>query len=180
VIDFCKGKPIGVEAATQMMMAAFESTYSRPLTQLEARDIMHTFVAMEAAEEGTPKRKEGSSKTQKRKAIAEPSSTETNYPEIFVNGSNVPPEVIDKFAREAIAQIGDEITSFVSSAWGQSAAKFHPIIGVGGGIHYFYKHLKKRIPHLTRPTDDPVYANARGYARTAQHLLEKKQQKVKV
>src|SRR5438552_2103115 len=41
VTDFCKGKPLGVESATQMVMDAFESKHNRPLSRLEAREIMH-------------------------------------------------------------------------------------------------------------------------------------------
>jgi len=66
------------------------------------------------------------------------------------------------------------------AAWRQSdsssavAARFSPVLNIGGGVFYFFEVLKKRIPHLTRPEEDPVYANARGYAQAAVRLLAKK------
>jgi len=153
VVEFCKGKPIGVESATQMMMNSFESKHGFPLSPLEARGIMHAFVA-----------------PGKRK----------NYPQLSVFGKPIPPEEIDGLVREAVTQTGEEVVSFVAAAWRQSdsssavAARFSPVLNIGGGVFYFFEVLKKRIPHLTRPEEDPVYANARGYAQAAVRLLAKK------
>jgi hypothetical protein len=54
------------------------------------------------------------------------------------------------------------------------AARFSPVLAIGGGVYYFFSELQKRIPHLERP-DDPVHANARGYAQASARLLTKKQ-----
>src|SRR5947207_383011 len=40
VTEYCKGKPLGVDSATQMLMDTFESKYDRSLSLLEAREIM--------------------------------------------------------------------------------------------------------------------------------------------
>src|SRR5207248_8188594 len=45
VTDFCKGKPLGVESATQIVQDAFESKHNRPLSRLEAREIMHAYAS---------------------------------------------------------------------------------------------------------------------------------------
>src|SRR5436305_3306682 len=51
IIEFCKGKPIGVESATKMMMDAFEFSRGIPLSLLDARGIMYAYVAAEQAAE---------------------------------------------------------------------------------------------------------------------------------
>src|SRR6266566_10056042 len=45
VTDYCKGKPLGVESATQMFMDTFESKYDRSLSMLEAREIMYAYAS---------------------------------------------------------------------------------------------------------------------------------------
>jgi plasmid segregation protein ParM len=152
VTEYCKGKPIGVEMATQMMMDAFENKYDRPLSLLEAREIMHAYA----------------------------SSGEINYPEISSYGTAVSKHELEKLVKEAVTQVGSEIASFVASAWRQSdrdavAASFKPVLNIGGGVYYFYNFLKQRIPHLSRP-DDPIHANALGYCNLAGRLLIRRTQ----
>jgi hypothetical protein len=153
VVEYCKGKPVGVEMATQMMMDAFENKYDRPLSLLEAREIMHAF----AAQGETAK-----------------------YPEVSAYGQAISHYDLERLVKEAVAQVGSEIVSFVASAWRQSdrdavAASFKPVLNIGGGVYYFYNFLKKRIPHLSRP-DDPVHANGIGYCTLAGRLLIRKTQ----
>ncbi len=152
VTDYCKGKPLGVESATQMLMDTFESKYERSLSLLEAREIMHAYA----------------------------SNGSVDYPDIAVYGRTVSAPVLERLATEAVTQVGSEIVSFIASAWRQSdrdavAASFKPVLHVGGGIYYFYHLLKKRIPHLSRP-DDPIHANALGYCSLAGRLLIRKTQ----
>ncbi|HTI14308.1 MAG TPA: ParM/StbA family protein [Dictyobacter sp.] len=153
MVEYCKGKPVGVEVATQMMMDAFEHKYDRPLSLLEAREIMH--------------------------AYASPAEY-ASYPEISVYGQAINKYELERLVKEAITQVGSEIVSFVASAWRQSdrdsvAASFKPVLNIGGGVYYFYNFLKQRIPHLSRP-DDPVHANALGYCNLANRLLVRKAQ----
>src|SRR5437763_10391738 len=152
VTDYCKGKPLGVESATQMLMDTFESKYERSLSLLEAREIMYAYA----------------------------SNGSVDYPDIAVYGRTVSTHILERLATEAVTQIGSEIVSFIASAWRQSdrdavAASFKPVLHVGGGVYYFYNFLKKRIPHLSRP-DDPIHANALGYCSLASRLLIRKVQ----
>ncbi|MBE3561953.1 MAG: ParM/StbA family protein [Ktedonobacteraceae bacterium] len=152
VTEYCKGKPLGVEAATQLLMDAFENKYDRALSLLEAREIMYAFA----------------------------SRGEIDYPEISVYGKTVRPSELNRLAQESVTQIGSEIASFVAAAWRQSdrdavAASFRPVLNIGGGVYYFHHVLKQRIPHLSRP-DDPIHANALGYSNLAGRLLMRKVQ----
>ncbi|GCE30422.1 hypothetical protein KDA_59060 [Dictyobacter alpinus] len=155
VVEYCKGKPVGVEMATQMVMDSFENKYDRPLSLFESREIMHAYAAQEQGE------------------IA-------RYPEISSYGQTIGHYDLERLVKEAVAQVGSEIVSFVASAWRQSdrdavAASFKPVLNIGGGVFYFYSFLKKRIPHLSRP-DDPVHANCIGYCTLAGRLLIRKVQ----
>jgi hypothetical protein len=152
VTEYCKGKPVGVELATQMIMDAFENKYDRPLSLLEAREIMHAYA----------------------------SQGERRYPDISSYGETISVYELERLVKEAITQVGSEIVSFVASAWRQSdrdavAASFKPVLNVGGGVYYFYNYLKQRIPHLSRP-EDPINANALGYCTLAGRLLMRKPQ----
>jgi len=150
VTDFCKGKPLGVESATQMVMDAFESKHNRPLSRLEAREIMHAYA----------------------------SSGTRPYPEIAAYGRTIEAYLLERLVKEAINQVGLEIVSFVAATWRQSdrgavAASFKPALNIGGGVYYFYSVLRGRIPHLARPAD-PIHANAQGYCTLAARLLSRK------
>lgn len=151
VTDFCKGKPLGVEAATQLFIDLCERKYDRTLSRLEAREIMHAYA----------------------------SNGERSYPDITVYGRSIGTDKLERLATEAVAQVGSEIVSFVGSAWRQNdrgavAASFKPVLCIGGGVYYFYSVMKKRIPHLLRP-GDPIHANALGYCTLASRLLQRTQ-----
>jgi len=150
VTDYCKGKPIGVETATQMLMDTFENKFERSLSLLEARELMFAYA----------------------------SKGELSYPDIAVYGKTINPHDLERLVKEAVTQVGGEIASFVAAAWRQSdrdavAASFKPVLNIGGGVYYFHKVLKRRIPHLSYP-DDPVHANALGYSVLAGRLLVRK------
>ncbi len=84
VIEYCKGKPLGVELATQMMIDAFENKHDRPLSLLEAREIMHAYA----------------------------SQGEISYPEISAYGKTIGKYDLERLAKEAVTQVGSEIASF--------------------------------------------------------------------
>lgn len=152
VTEYCKGKPVGVESATQMFMDSFEARYHRSLSLLEAREVMYAYA----------------------------SKGKRPYPGLAVYGNVVDEYELEHLAHEAIVQVGSEIVSFVASAWRQSdrdavAASFNPVLCIGGGVYYFFDFLKKRIPHLARP-EDPIHANALGYSNLAGRLLMRKTQ----
>jgi plasmid segregation protein ParM len=150
--EYCKGKPLGVESATQILMNTFEAKFKRPLSRSEARRMMRASVSQE----------------------------QVPFPEVTVYGKAIDSSQVEHLAAEAITQIGTEIVSFVASAWRQSdqgavAASFKPVLAIGGGVYYFYSVLKEQIPHLARTTD-PIHANAHGYCTLASRLLARKQQ----
>lgn len=150
VTDFCRGKPLGVEAAAQLLIDLCERKYDRTLSLLEAREIMHAYASNE----------------------------QQDYPDITVYGRSIGGDNLGRLTSEAVTQVGSEIVSFVSSAWRQNdrgavAASFKPVLCIGGGVYYFYRAMKKRIPHLSRP-DDPIHANALGYCTLASRLIQRK------
>ncbi len=150
--EYCKGKPLGVESATQILMDTFEGKFKRPLSRSEARTMMHAFA----------------------------SQGQLAYPDITAYGRSIEPDQVERLAREAVTQVGTDIVSFVASAWRQSdqgavAASFKPVLNIGGGVYYFYSLLKQQIPHLVRAAD-PLHANAHGYCTLAARLLARKQQ----
>jgi plasmid segregation protein ParM len=149
--EFCKNIHVGVETATQLVCDAFETKYApRTLSALEAREVMRAYAT------GT------SLKTRK-------------YPKITVYGEPVPVTILDDFVTKSVTQAGGDIASFVASAWRQAggAARFNPVLLIGGGFYYYSAILKERIKHLQSP-EEPTYANAVGYAKLAEKQLKKR------
>src|SRR3989440_3335805 len=83
VTEYCKGKPLGVDSATQILMDTFENKYNRPLSLLEAREVMYAYA----------------------------SNGDRGYPDIAVYGKTVSMIELDRLAREAVRQVGSEIAS---------------------------------------------------------------------
>lgn len=150
MLEFCKNKHIGVESATLLLCDAFEQKYApRTLSALEAREILRTY-----ASNKNPKHRK--------------------YPQITVYGEAVPATVLDDFASRVVRKVGEDIASFVISSWRQAggAARFSPVLLIGGGYYYFSEMVQARIKHLRSP-EDPTFANALGYANLAGKLMKK-------
>src|SRR5579875_404407 len=148
--EFCRGKPLGVATAAEAIKAAFEEKHEYPLTDLEARDILHAYV----------------------------SHGSKSYPEITAYGKEINPLAIEKVVKQAVTDVGAEIVSFTASSWRQSergavAVSFKPVLCIGGGTFYFYSSLKERIPHISR-VSNPVHANAIGYCTLAAQLYNRR------
>ncbi len=148
--EFCRGKPLGVATAAEAIKAAFEEKHEYPLTDLEARDILHAYV----------------------------SHGSKSYPEITAYGKEINPLAIEKIVKQAVTDVGAEIVSFTASSWRQSergavAVSFKPVLCIGGGTFYFYSSLKERIPHISR-VSNPVHANAIGYCTLAAQLYNRR------
>ncbi len=149
MLEFCRNKHIGVETATLLLCNAFEQKYApRTLSALEAREILRTY-----ASNKNPKQRK--------------------YPQITVYGEAVPATVLDDFATRVVRKVGEDIASFVISSWRQAggAARFSPVLLIGGGYYCFSAMVQERIKHLRSP-DDPTFANALGYARLAAKLMK--------
>ncbi len=145
--EFCKNDHLAVETAAEIMRSELENKY-RSLSAIEVREIMYAYAS-----------------TDKKK----------KYPALYHNGNLIPPEVLEAATHQGVVQVANDIISFVSASWRQAggASRFKPVLCIGGGKFFFFEYLKKRIPHLTAP-DDPVHANARGYAtKAAQRLAQR-------
>lgn len=154
MVQFCKGRPIGVVTAEDRFRRAFQKAFRTPLSDLDVRLIMIAY----ANSEGHPKKQ---------------------YPPIVINGRLIKGDEIDPLVTEAVEQTADEIVSFVASAWRESdltaaiASRFNPCVLIGGGAWFFFEALHKRIKHLQRHSD-PVFANSIGYCRYSQAQIDKK------
>ena len=149
--DLCKGKDVAVESATGLMKTAFLQKYKRSLTDREARDVMRAF---------------GSGKKHA-------------FPLLSVNGNAVPVEALQNMVEQAVEVIAEDIVSFVAATWGNAISRFSLVLLVGGGTYFFYAAIKNRIEHVL-VHDDPVFANALGYATLAARKLAKLSQEAVV
>jgi hypothetical protein len=142
----CAGKALGVEIAGDLLSANFQRKYGRVLKSYEVRRILRAH------------------------------ASRSPMPHIVARGEQVPD--LDSMTREALKQIGDEIISFVSSKWSESeagsevASSFSSVLSIGGGAHYFYDQLQKRVPNL-QFIEHPEEANAYGYAVFAESQLQR-------
>jgi len=68
-----------------------------------------------------------------------------------------------------INDIGDEIVRTAQQYWGQGAGTYRQVLVIGGGAHLWRDHIKKAFTHA-RVLDEPVMANARGFAKFAAYL----------
>jgi plasmid segregation protein ParM len=148
VAEFCKGKPIGVATAEQILRSAFEKKYKFPLTDLEARNIMFAYA--------------NTAKAKKKP-----------YTEISNRGNKITASELEQLADEAVQETTQEIVSFVAATWRESdrssalAVRFDPCLIIGGGAYYFFEALHARIQHLQKP-EDPLFANAAGFAKASE------------
>jgi hypothetical protein len=153
-IEYCKGRPLGVETAAELIKTICEQKYECSLTNVETRDILHAYASNDLSA----------------------------YPKVSVYGKAISPLSLAKLAKEAVEETGSEILSYIASAWnendqGKVGSRFSPLLNIGGGVFYFYSMLKARIPHLSRPAD-PVHANALGYCTLASYQLAKQAHRV--
>lgn len=90
-----------------------------------------------------------------------------SYP--LLSNDGTPIHDLPALTNDALKQIGDAITSFVSATWRSSegnkkvASGFNSVLLVGGGAYYFYERLHEKIPHLVF-IEQPEEANSYGYA----------------
>jgi hypothetical protein len=187
---------VGVLSASQMIQETFEAKYEAPLDALETRMMMYAYASklevqaaleQKAEEEaaandtatGTEHGKKGKAKRRGKSAAT---SVKAEYPDMTVAGTTISPQEIEQLVHEAVDTVSQEIASFIQSSWRQSdatnavATRFSPVIAIGGGVKYFFRLLRLRIPHLQMPSD-PSFANAQGYAQTAVKLLMRKWEK---
>ncbi len=146
----CDGKPLGVELAADLLSANFQRLYGRPLNHDERRGILYAY----------------------------PQYSNQPYPEIYVKGKQV--TNLKELASQAIASVGNDIASFVSTTWNESeqsggvASSFARVLLVGGGAYFFHEQIARTIPEV-QLASHPEEANALGYAALAEGQLQRRQ-----
>lgn len=144
ILHQCKGKDLGVEAAADLLSARFQHRYHRPLKPSEIRELLHAH------------------------------AHKRTYPTISASGVQVGEYELSSWIEGALANIGNDIASFVGSVWNASesgavGSDIGLVLLVGGGAYYFAEPLRARIPHLVVP-HRPELANAIGYAALANEV----------
>ncbi len=145
--NLCKGKDVGVEAVADLLSNRFQTRYQRPLKPSETREILHAHI------------------------------NKRTYRSVSVNGRTIPEGEIRQSVENALASIGSDIASFVSTTWnasesGSVGSDIGMVVLVGGGAYYFADIMRARIPHLVIP-QQPELANAIGYAALAEQLQQR-------
>lgn len=140
----CDGRPLGVEAAADLLRANFQQKYKRALKPQEVRNIFRAYAHNQA------------------------------YPDILARGEPVRDlDVFTRDALLHVGnEITSFVSSKwnESEDGTEIASSFSTVLCIGGGAHYFYKQLQERIPNL-RFVADPEEANAYGYAVFAEQQL---------
>ena len=147
ILHLCKGKDVGVEAVADLLSNRFQTRYQRPLKPSETREILHAHI------------------------------NKRTYRSVSVNGRTIPEGEIRQSVENALASIGSDIASFVSTTWnasesGSVGSDIGMVVLVGGGAYYFADIMRARIPHLVIP-QQPELANAIGYAALAEQLQQR-------
>jgi hypothetical protein len=151
VQDSCKGTPIGVETAADIIKSLCEQKHDLEVSDYDAHRILRAYS----------------------------SGGSVQYPTLTSYSREVPWIAQQTMAQDAVSTTAERIVSFVASTWnenerGSVGSRYSTVLNVGGGTFYFNQALKRRIPHLSRPSD-PVHANALGYSTLASRLGEQKQ-----
>lgn len=144
LIPLCKGTPLGVEMAAEMLDSTFEEHTGRALTLQEMRQLVRSAVG------------------------------NGQYPLLYANGQEISSIDLHQWTEDALRSVGRDITTFLSQTWasgelGAVATDLAKVLLVGGGAYAFYRDVVRLIPHVTVPSQ-PELANALGYAELAFHL----------
>ncbi len=83
----------------------------------------------------------------------------------------VPARDLQRLISEALLTVGNDIASFIESAWSSNPDIEHALL-VGGGAYYFKDPIIERFPYVKVPSE-PEYANVQGYAALSAHTLAK-------
>jgi plasmid segregation protein ParM len=152
ILPRCTGRDLGIEAAADQLSARFQARYHRPLKLSELRDILRAHAQRRA------------------------------YPVISANGAQVNTYELRQWTEQALANLGNEIASFIGSAWNASesgavGSDIGRVLLVGGGAYYVVEPLRARISHLV-VSPHPELANALGYAALANELSQRERVRI--
>ena len=152
VADMSQGRAIGVEQVGKILSNFFDIYYKRPLSYDERRVLLYRY------------------------------SEGIELPALKAQGKIVDKGQLRGWIEQAIADVAQDVASFVSSipGWGTSekgtvAGNIDPLFVVGGGTYYFFDAIKERIPHAKKLAVQSEYANAEGYAHLARRSLQRSQ-----
>jgi hypothetical protein len=155
VIGKCKSYDCGVETAFDIFRDEFEANFRWSLSTSDIARIQKCYV------------------------------TNKQYSEIpSVQNSEADVKKVDLLVEKAVRSTGRNISDFISRIWSSSlktdivASDTNLVLLIGGGAYYFERDLRPIFgKRLTVPVN-PEYANALGYAKLAQHYLQKEKSKV--
>jgi len=99
------------------------------------------------------------------------------FPTLTVGDKKVSSVQVQKWADDAVLQVGAKINEFVSRTWrsggrGQVAFDFEKVSVVGGGAYYFEQEIQKIIGKA-RSTSQPELQNVLGYGVYAHRIAER-------
>jgi hypothetical protein len=133
----CDGKPLGVEAAGDLLSTNFQRKYGRPLKNMEIRKAMRAYVRND------------------------------DYPVIIARGTEVMDlrelvqDALTQIGNEIVSFVSAKWNDAETGS--EVASSFSTVMCIGGGAYYFYDSLLERIPNLLF-IETPEEANAYGYA----------------
>ncbi|MBO0777246.1 MAG: ParM/StbA family protein [Ktedonobacteraceae bacterium] len=148
--DQCESADLGVETAGDRIIQAFEQRFDYPLTMADARELLRLSVSGQQY---------------------------LRVPSVANAGADVV-EVGDLIERELRA-VGEEIAKFLKRLWSSSLKRdvvlsdVSKVLLIGGGAYYFSTDLQPLFKNRLMVIERPEYANARGYAKLAQHFLQR-------
>ncbi len=152
VADMCKSLDVGVESAFDELVTRFEAEFRYPLSATDARAIQECYVHG------------------KRYDVVP-----------TVVNAEVDPMKVDTMVDEILRETGEQIASFIKRAWSSSlktevvVSDAQTILLIGGGAYYFEMDLKQLFRRRLSVPASPEFANAAGFAKLAQHYLQREQ-----
>lgn len=148
--DQCDSEDTGVETAIDEIKKTFISRFNWSLSHADAQEMMAAYIG------------------------------DKRYDRITsIHNAGADPDEVDRMISEQLRATGKKIAAFVRQTWHSSlvadvvAGDVGRIILVGGGAYFFEQDLRAVFKNrLVRP-DRPEYANAAGFAKLAQHYLNR-------
>ncbi|HEX7737679.1 MAG TPA: hypothetical protein VF458_22710 [Ktedonobacteraceae bacterium] len=141
----CKNLQKGVAAAADLFNTKFAENHGRPLSLNICQLLMRQHVA------------------------------EDPYLEVRdAQRKHVQPADLGALIDYALDTVGQEIATFVAQAWADHMYDVGRALIVGGGAYYFKRSIQARLP-FARSVPAPEMANAEGYARLAEAIIQRKQ-----
>jgi hypothetical protein len=145
-VDKCDSFEIGIHSALQLASERVNVKHGRPLNEKEQQQLLYASIGRGP------------------------------LPAVYVQGVQIPGEVLFDYMRAAISEIGGERNTRISAKWNEHsnvAADFKKILHVGGGAYYLQSSLQNIISNAEIVTDAEK-ANARGYSIIANQIAQRK------